>query len=96
MRRMRIIDNPDYVGGGIFYRVHEKFMHDPELREAFECGKKEGWREAMREVEREGFGQRNFPPMFRDDRDMPPMFRDEQDWRDYEERRRRDSRGRWM
>ena len=88
MRRMRIIDNPDYVGGGIYYREHEKYMRDPELREAFECGRKEGWREAMHESEREGFGQRHYPT-------MPPMYREDDEWRDYEERRRRRANGQY-
>lgn len=45
MRLRRIIE-PDYAG--VFYRK-EKYKHDPELMEAYECGRKDGWREAMEE-----------------------------------------------
>lgn len=93
---MRVIDNPDYVGGGIFYKQEEKerIMRDPELREAYMCGRKEAYKEIMEEQ----YGERRWremPPAYRDGRDGMD-YRDEQEWRDYEERRRRDSRGRWM
>ena len=50
MRLRRIIDDYDRIGGEIYYRK-DKYKHDPELMEAYECGKKDGWREAMEEVE---------------------------------------------
>lgn len=88
MRRLRaIIDGDD-----MHYRHHEKkYMHDPELLEAFECGVKEGWRQAMEEQygERRGYDER------RDYRGMPPMYREDKDWDDYEERRRRRANGRF-
>lgn len=94
---MRVIDSPDYMGGGIFYREHEKYMHDPELREAYECGKKHGWREAMEEAERHYGERRTYPPMYREGggRDGGMNYRDE-DYDSYDERRRRDSRGRYI
>lgn len=49
MRLRRIISEPEFEGG-IYYRK-EKFQHDPELMEAYECGKKDGWRAAMEEVD---------------------------------------------
>lgn len=54
MRRLRVFDDPDYAG--VFYRK-EDYMRDPELREAFECGVKEGWRQAMEE--QYGYGERH-------------------------------------
>ena len=46
MRLRRIIDDYDRIGGEIYYRK-DKYKHDPGLMEAYECGKKDGWREAM-------------------------------------------------
>lgn len=94
---MRIIDDPEYAG--IFYREHEKFMHDPELKEAYEAGYHCGRKEAYKELSGESYGER------RDYRDWPPMYREQggrsgMNYRDdddgYMERRRRDSRGRYM
>ena len=102
MRRMTVIESPEHrMGGEIYYR-EEKYSHDPELREAYECGRKQGWREAMMEAERGGYHER------RDWREMPPMMREHDryaggrpDYRDdgyddgYGERRHRNSMGRF-
>ena len=50
MRLRRIIQDYDRIGGEIYYRK-DKYKHDPELMEAYECGKKDGWREAMEEAD---------------------------------------------
>ena len=81
------------MGGEIYYR-EEKFAHDPELLEAYKCGKKDGWREAMREAE-EYHERRMY------DRDGIIKYRhDDEDWDDedmYDERRRRSRRtGRYI
>ena len=103
---MTVIESPEHrMGGEIYYR-EEKYSHDPELREAYECGRKQGWREAMMEAERGGYHER------RDWREMPPMMRehdryagDRPDYRDdfrepypdeIEYRRRRAANGRYM
>lgn len=89
MRRIRIID-----GDGIYMRHESKYMHDPELREAYKCGIEEGYEKAMREMgynERRDYDREFYPRGgygMRDDRDY--------DRDDYSERRRRDSRGRYM
>lgn len=101
MRRIIQIDSPEHrMGGEVYYR-EEKYAHDPELREAYECGRKQGWREAMEETHG-GYNER------RDWRDMPPMMREhdrymggrpnyrEDEMDDYSERRRRYSNGRFM
>lgn len=93
MRRVRVIEEPSHrIGGEIYYR-EEKFAHDPELLEAYKCGKKDGWREAMREAE-EYHERRMY------DRDGIIKYRnDEEDWDDddYMERRRRSRRtGRYI
>ena len=90
MRRLRIVDGDD-----MHYRHEEKYMYDPELREAFECGVKKGWREAMLEAER--YGERRGYDERRDYRGVPPMYREEKDWHEdeYEERRRRRANGRF-
>lgn len=94
MRRV-IIDH------GIDYR-EDKYRHDPELREAYECGVKEGWRQAMEEQYGErnrnynGYGERHMPYEHRGNmmyREMPPMYREDDP--DYEERRRRRANGRF-
>lgn len=86
MRRLRaIIDGDD-----MHYRHEEKYQYDPELREAYECGRKQGWREAMHEVE--GYGERRGYDERRDYRGLPPMYREDRDWDEYDERRRRNRR----
>lgn len=45
MRLRRIIQDYDRMGGEIYYRK-DKYKHDPELMEAYECG----YADAMREV----------------------------------------------
>lgn len=58
MRRLHVIEDFDRMGGEVYFRGDkERFMRDPELREAYECGKKDGWREAMREAG-DGYGER--------------------------------------
>lgn len=91
---MRVYSEPDFIGGGIMYRK-SKYEHDPELLEAYECGKKDGWREAMEESEHRYAERHTMPPIMRE-RDNVIRYRDD-DWDDpYMERRRRDSRGRYM
>lgn len=103
MRRMTVLDHPDHVMGGEIYYREDKYMRDPELREAYECGYAKGRKEAYKEIMEEQYGER------RDWREMPLMYRgegsrggvnyreDERGWNDdYSERRRRDSRGRYM
>lgn len=102
MRRMTIVDSPEHrMGGEIYYRESD-FMHDPELHRAFKCGVKQGWREAMEEVDRGEFAERrhvgNDHISYRDRwRDEPPMMR-ENKWREPEDdeieyRRRRRANG---
>ena len=104
MRRMHVIDSFDRMGGEVYYR-EEKFMHNPELREAYECGVKEGRKEAYKEIMEEQYGERRH--MGRDNiayrdrwRDEPPMMR-ENKWREPEDdeieyRRRRRANGQYM
>lgn len=92
MRLRRIIE-PEYAG--VFYRK-EKYQHDPELMEAYECGKKDGWREAMEESD--GYHERrgNVTHYGAGGR---ILYREEPEWDDDGEvvyRRRRDSRGRYI
>ena len=92
MRLRRIIE-PEYAG--VFYRK-EKYQHDPELMEAYECGKKDGWREAMEEAD--GYHERrgNVTHYGAGGR---ILYREEPEWDDdgdVEYRRRRDSRGRYI
>lgn len=71
MRKLHVIDNYDRVGGEVYFRK-SKFAHDPELLEAYECGKKDGWRCAMEELEEGGYAERrhyghgSMPPMYRE------------------------------
>ena len=95
MRLRRIIDDYDRIGGEIYYRK-DKYKHDPELMEAYECGKKDGWREAMEESD--GYHERrgNVTHYGAGGR---ILYREEPEWDDdgdVEYRRRRDSRGRYM
>lgn len=94
MRRIRIYSDND----GMSYRRHEhKFRHDPELREAYECGLEDGRSEAegddfeMRRGTHYGAGGRI---LYRHGDYDPYMERRGDDG--YDERRRRDSRGRYM
>ena len=95
MRLRRIIDDYDRIGGEIYYRK-DKYKHDPELMDAYECGYEDALRE-MRDdyherrgnVTHYGAGGRI---LYRHDpeRDM---------WDDDDEveyRRRRDARGRFI
>lgn len=93
MRRLHVIDEPHRMGGEIYYR-EDKFAHDPELLEAYHCGKKDGWREAMRESEHEGhYAERHYGHV-----GMPPMYREHDYIADDEPsyRRHRDSMGRYV
>lgn len=94
MRLRRIIE-PDYAG--IFYRK-EKYEHDPELLEAYECG----FADAMRKVyDEDGYHERRGGVthlgaggriLYRHDDDYDREMYDD----DIEYRRRRDSRGRFV
>lgn len=94
MRRIRVIDHD-----GMNFR-HEGFMQDPELREAYECGVKEGWRQAMEETYGGGYGHRDYGRGGMGSRRMDFREQPDRQWRDdddpYMERRHRDSRGRFM
>lgn len=94
MRRVRIIDHD-----GMNFR-HESYMHDPDLREAYECGVKEGWRQAMEETYG-GYGHRDYGRGGVGTHPMDFRHHPDRQWRDedidpYMERRGRDSRGRYM
>lgn len=96
MRLRRIINDYDRVGGEIYYRK-EKYAHDPELMEAYECGRKDGWCEAMEEAENYYERRGNVTHygaggkvLYRHEPD-PEMWDD-----DVDHRRRRDSRGRFV
>ena len=90
MRLKRIID-PEYAG--VFYR-RDKYEHDPELMEAYECGKKDGWREAMEEVD--GYHERRGNVTIYGEGGGILYRDDERDWDDeIEYRRRRDRMGRY-
>ena len=92
MRRLHVIEDFDRVGGEIYYRESE-FMHDPELHKAYLCGVKQGWREAMKEVDRGEYAERHYPT-----HGGRILYREhDHEWDDdYSERRRRDARGRYM
>lgn len=73
MRRMHIISEPDYIAGGIVYREDkERYMRDPELREAFEAGCEHGYRKAHEEMGGDGYSERR---MY-DDRGRVIQYRD--------------------
>ena len=90
MRLRRVITEPDYAG--VFYRK-EKYEHDTELLDAYECG----YEDAMREMS-DGYHERRGNVthygaggriLYRRDDDR--MYDDD----DVEYRRRRDSMGRY-
>ena len=95
MRLRRIIQDYDRMGGEIYYRK-ERYEHNPELLDAYECG----YEDALREM-RDGYHERRGNVthygaggriLYRHDpeRDM---------WDDYDEveyRRRRNARGRFI
>ncbi|MDE7345137.1 MAG: hypothetical protein K2N48_00155 [Muribaculaceae bacterium] len=110
MRRLHVISHPEHeMGGEIYYRESE-FMHNPELHRAYKCGVKQGWREAMEEVDRGEYAERHhysrgsMPPMYREEHPMhheTPMYRGSEGWREPEDdeivyRRRRAANGRYM
>lgn len=83
MRRLRILDD-GYMPEHIDYRK-EDYKHDQDLREAYECGRKDGWREAMYEAqldERRGSTSR-------------VNYRRDEDYDDMDYRRHRDRYGRF-
>lgn len=89
MRLRRIIE-PEYAG--VFYRK-EKYKHDTELLDAYECG----YEDAMREMS-DGYHERrgNTTHYGAGGR---ILYREEPEWDDDGEvayRRRRDSRGRYI
>jgi len=89
MRLRRIIE-PEYTG--VFYRK-ERYDHDPELMEAYECG----YEDAMREM-RDGYHERR-GNVTHYGAGGKILYRDEPEWDDDGEvvyRRRRDSRGRYI
>lgn len=94
MRLRRITTEPEYAG--IFYRK-EKYEHDPELMEAYECGVKDGWREAMEESY--GYHERrgNVTHYGAGGRILYRHEDERERWNDddVEYRRRRDSMGRY-
>ena len=108
MRRMIVHSEPDHVMGGEVYYRRDKYRHDPELLDAYECGRKDAYREIMEEQyggsynHREHMG-RTMPPMMRES-DYPmhegrPTYRE--DFREpypdeIEYRRRRAANGRYM
>lgn len=96
MRRMTVLDHPEHVMGGEIYYREDKYRHDPELQEAYECGKRDGWRCAMEEIEQGGYNERHHYSRG----SMPPMFREhERDYRKPEDDevmyRRRRANGRF-
>lgn len=91
MRRMHVIEDFDRMGGEIYYR-EDKYAHDPELLEAYKCGKKDGWREAMQEAD--SYRERR---MYDRDGRILQYRHDDDGWDDddYMERRRRRANGRF-
>lgn len=92
---MTVISEPSHrIGGEIYYREEkERFMHDPELREAFEAGCEHGYYKAQKEMGR--YGERRHYPV----EDIIRYRHDDEDWDDddYMERRRRSRRtGRYI
>lgn len=92
MRLRRIIQDYDRMGGEIYYRK-ERYEHNPELLDAYECG----YEDAMREMS-DGYHERRGNVthygaggriLYRRDDDR--MYDDD----DVEYRRRRDSMGRY-
>lgn len=98
MRRIHVLEDFDRMGGEIYYREDkERYMRDPELREAFEAGCEHGYRKAMKEFGEDYSERRVY------DRDGIIKYRDHdrmnRDWDDdmYDERRRRSARtGRYI
>ena len=96
MRRITVFDEPSHrMGGEIYYREDkERYMHDPELREAFEAGCEHGYNKAYRELSGDYSERRLY------DRDGIIKYRrDNRDWDDDDEivyRRRRRADGRFI
>lgn len=101
MRRLHVIENFDRMGGEVYFR-EDKYRHDPELLEAYKCGKKDGWREAMEEAqggysERRMYDDRGRVIQYRDFGRDHILYRDHDGMMpdDYDERRRRRADGRF-
>lgn len=95
MRRLHVIESPEYrMGGEIYYREDkERYMRDPELREAFEAGCEHGYRKAHKEMD--SYHERKYDRGGR----ILQYRNDEKDWDDddYMERRSRSRRtGRYI
>lgn len=73
----------------------EKSYADPKLQEAYECGREDGYREAMEEIEGE-MGERHGSRYGSRYGDRGMSAAGYEDRRDMGERRMRDSRGRYM
>lgn len=94
MRRMHVIEDFDRMGGEIYFREDkERYMRDPELREAFEAGCEHGYHKAHKEMGE--YGERRHYPV-----EDIIRYRHEDEWDDddmYDERRRRSRRtGRYI
>lgn len=99
MRRLHVIEDFDRMGGEIYYRK-DKYHHDPELMDAYECGRKDAYREIMEEQYGERHDWREMPPMYRGGNYRGGSrggmnFREDEMDDDYSERRRR-ANGRYM
>lgn len=93
MRLKRIMHDYDRMGGEIYYRK-EKYEHDPELMEAYECG----FADAMRKVyDEDGYHERrgNITHLGAGGRVMYRHDDDMYDDGDVEYRRRRRANGRF-
>ena len=85
MRKLHVIDNYDRMGGEVYFRHAEKYAHDPELMEAYECGYKHGRKEAYKEIMEEQYGG-SYNHREHMGRTMPPMMREhEREWREPED-----------
>lgn len=88
---MHVIEDFDRMGGEIYFREDkERYMRDPELREAFEAGCEHGYRKAHKEMGE--YGERRHYPV----EDIIRYRHEDEDWNDdYMERRRRRANGRF-
>lgn len=91
---MIVHDEPDHrIGGEVYYRKQD-YMRDPELREAYDCGRKDAYREIMEEQYGGSYNHRDHH------RTYPPMMREnDREWREPEDDeiayRRRRANGRY-
>lgn len=84
MRRLHVIEDFDRIGGEIYYKHEEKerMLRDPELREAYMCGRKEAYKEIMEDQ----YGERNYGGGGYNHREGGMGYREE-DYDGYGERR---------